>query len=69
MQKIYKSLTPEQLSRGVIFSSQLQPGTTIHEVTKDMTEREQREMTRRLLNDSFFDNSPYKYNEIRTKIA
>lgn len=63
MKKIYKDLTTEQKTRGVIFSSQLQPGSTIHEVLAYDTDKSI--VTERLLDDSFFDNSPYKYNEIR----
>ena len=65
MRKKYLPLTPDQKERGVIFSSQLMPGATIHEVTKDMTQREQNKKKNLLLEDSFFDNSPYKYNLIR----
>jgi hypothetical protein len=32
MRKVYKELTKEQKERGVMFSSCLMPGTTIHEV-------------------------------------
>ena len=63
MTKKYLKLTDEQKSRGVIFSSQLQSGTIIHEVLA--TDEDRNEVIERLLNDKFFNNSPYKYNEIR----
>ena len=67
MKKKYLPLTDDQKSRGVIFSSQLIPGMTIHEVTED-NKFDCAEGTNRidlLLNDSFFDHSPFKYNLIR----
>lgn len=64
MRKKYLELTEEQKARGVIFSSRLVPGGIIHEVTD--TGREGRKTIDRLLNDKFFNGSPYKYNEIRT---
>ena len=63
MRKVYKKLTKEQKARGVIFSSQLRPGDIIHEVMANDSER--RLIIERLLNDKFFNNSPYRYNEIR----
>lgn len=63
MRKKYLKLTDEQKQRGVIFSSRLVPSTIIHEVTD--TGREGRKTIERLLDDKFFNNSPYKYNEIR----
>lgn len=65
MRKVYKKLTNDQIGRGVIFSSQLQPGTIIHEVFVTDSKKEQEEKIERLLNDSFFNDSPYKFNEIR----
>jgi len=76
MKKIYKELTQEQLSRGVIFSSCLSESRNerkednIHEVISkkidNLTEKNNQEETiKRLLNDKFFDNSHFKYNIIR----
>jgi len=96
MKKIYKSLTADQLERGVIFSSVLienkqQNDDLVHEVfsvTKLLTaqlikleqnkqidykiqslrneiERDNVLKIDRLLNDTFFDNSPYTHNLIR----
>jgi hypothetical protein len=63
MKKVYKTLTADQKERGVIFSSQLCPGTTIHEVKA--TDRDRYAVIDRLKDDKFFNNSPYKYNLIR----
>lgn len=63
MKKRYLKLTEDQIKRGVIFSSQLEGSTIIHEVFKSDTDK--REVIARLLNDSFFNRSPFKYNEIR----
>lgn len=67
MRKIYKELTQDQKDRGVIFSSQLLPSGTLHEVTKknlyDCSKGKSKITL--LLDDSFFNNSPYKINEIR----
>ena len=69
MKKIYKKLTKEQTTRGVIFSSCLSTATTeqnndtVHEVLHGDSDQET--VINRLLNDSFFDNSPYKYNIVR----
>jgi len=66
MRKVYKELTAEQKERGVIFSSQLMPNGSLHEVNvndEDFSDRQ--EEIERLLNDKFFNNSPYKYNLIR----
>lgn len=63
MHKVYKGLTEEQKSRGVIFSSELIGGGIRHEVFA--TDKDKREKINRLLDDSFFNNSPYKRNEIR----
>lgn len=66
MKKKYLKLTQEQKERGVIFASTLKGGgmeETTHEVTEDMQDASER--IKRLLNDSFFDASPYEYNEVR----
>ncbi len=70
MRKVYKKLTKEQKERGVIFSSCLSKcttelvGDTIHEVMEN--DPDKNETIRRLKDDSFFRNSPWKYNIIRT---
>lgn len=63
MRKKYLNLTAEQKARGVIFSSQLQPGEIIHEVIKGQEGGDK--VIERLLDDKFFNTSPFKYNEIR----
>ena len=63
MRKVYKDLTEEQKSRGVIFSSELVGGNSVHEVLKDTENKEV--IIARLLNDKFFNGSHYKYNLIR----
>lgn len=63
MKKRYLKLTPDQIKRGVIFSSELKGGGMIHEVTKNDPDRDKR--IQRLLDDSFFNNSGFKVNEIR----
>ncbi len=67
MKKIYKDLTQDQKNRGVIFSSQLLPNGTLHEVTKGNLYNCSKGKSKitLLLDDSFFNNSPYKFNEIR----
>ena len=71
MKKIYKKLSEEQISRGVVFSSTLSTHQTeqiddcVHEVFEGQTKQEREEMIARLLNDSFFDCSPWRYNIIR----
>ena len=65
MRKKYLALTDDQKERGIIFSSQLRPGGTLHEVNKD--DADKWEQIRRLKDDKFFNNRPYKYNEIRGK--
>lgn len=69
MKKIYKKLTQDQISRGVIFSSTLsynrrddELGQQTHEVKNEPGASKTIE---RLLNDSFFDRSPWKFNIIR----
>jgi len=69
MKKVYKELTEEQKERKVIFSSTLsekrteQEGDTTHEVIKG--DEDGKIVISRLLNDSFFNNSPWDYNIIR----
>lgn len=69
MRKIRKRLTQQQIDRGVIFSSCLsterteQSGDNVHEVLKG--DLEATETIERLLNDSFFNGSPWNYNIIR----
>lgn len=70
MRKIYKSLTEEQKSRGIIFSSTLSRYTTelttdtMHEVHKDDPDKHR--VISNLKDDSFFNDSPWKYNIIRS---
>lgn len=63
MRKTYKKLTKEQIERGVIFSSQLMPEGSLHEVLN--TDTDAQEKIKRLLNDSFFNESNFRYNEVR----
>ena len=69
MRKIYKSLTKDQIERGIIFSSTLSRYTTelttdtMHEVHKDDPDKHR--VIANLKNDSFFNDSPWKYNIIR----
>ena len=74
MKKIYRKLTKDQRERKVYFSSALSTqktelsGDTIHEITEqdyidNPTEAEARE--KRLLDDRWFNDSPWKYNIIR----
>ena len=69
MRKVYKQLTEEQKSRGVIFSSCLKGAPMymmndmVHEVFEDSHDRDG--MIRRLKDDKVFNGSPWKYNEIR----
>jgi len=71
MKKLYKKLTNDQKNRGIIFSSTLSKETieqeedTMHEISTDKNSQAQKETRERLLNDSFFNNSPYNYNIIR----
>ena len=66
MRKVHKQLTVEQKARGVIFTSTLLPDDSprIHEVLAG--DKDKNEVIARLLNDDFFNNSHWKYNEIRT---
>ena len=63
--KLYKKLTPNQIERGVIFSSTLSNRTveedddTIHEVFADSEDKNL--MIERLKDVSFFKHSPWKY--------
>lgn len=63
MKKKYLKLTKDQKDRGVIFSSELVGGGTVHEVFSDDEDKEKK--IDRLLDDKFFNNSPFKYNLIR----
>ena len=69
MKKVYKKLTKDQKERGVIFSSCLSEnrseGTdeTIHEVLNSDVNKNI--IIKRLLDDSFFNNSFFNYNIIR----
>ena len=67
MKKKRLTLTVNQKERGIIFSSELKGGgmdRKIHEVHKDDEDKELR--IERLEDDSFFDESPFEYNEIRS---
>lgn len=69
MKKVYKKLTEEQKKRGVIFTSTLSTGRTeqtgdnVHEVLT--TDSDKYERMKRLVKDSFFNDSPWKFNIIR----
>lgn len=65
MKKKIMTLTQDQKDRGVIFSSELVGGGTVHEVTNDMSKEEQERKIKLLLDDKFFNGSPFKYNLIR----
>ena len=70
MRKIYKDLTKGQRERGIVFSSTLSRYTTelttdvMHEVHKD--DPDKWNTIARLKDDSFFNDSPWKYNIIRS---
>ncbi len=67
MKKKYLKLTKEQKERGVIFSSCLKGGgmdERIKEVFK--TDKDKNIIIDRLIDDKFFDDSPFEYNEIRS---
>ena len=66
MKKVYKKLTEDQKARKIVFSSQLMPDNdpTIHEVHEN--DPEKNKTIERLKNDSFFNNSPWAYNLIRS---
>ena len=65
-----KKLKKEQIERGVIFSSTLSKttteldGDTIHEVFADDPNKYRK--IENLKDDKFFNDSPWKYNIIRT---
>lgn len=68
MRKKYLKLTKDQKDRGIIFSSTLISDNEdlrkiIHEVKE--TDPDKWDKIDRLLNDKFFNNSPFKYNEVR----
>lgn len=69
MKKVYKKLTKEQKERGIIFSSCLSEykeemeNNTIHEVKK--SQEDKYTVIERLLNDKFFNDSPFNYNIVR----
>jgi hypothetical protein len=70
MTKVYKQLTADQKARGVVFSSTLSAnrrddelGQRTHEVLD--TDKNKDKTIGRLLEDSFFNGSPWKYNVIR----
>ena len=67
MKKVYKELDADQIARGVYFSSNLIGGGKIHELAES-DDHDPREIDRRiklLLDDGFFNDSPYKHNEVR----
>lgn len=69
MIKVYKKLTKDQKDRGVVFSSTLSKyrtettADTIHEVFNDTEDKDA--VMSRLLDDKFFNGSPWKYNIVR----
>jgi hypothetical protein len=63
MRKQSRKLTQDQKSRGVIFSSQLLPGGSLHEVLKDDADISGH--IERLKNDRFFNGSRFEVNEVR----
>ena len=69
MKKVYKKLSQEQKDKGIIFTSTLSEGTTegvedlMHEVNINDDDKE--ETINRLLNDKFFNGSPWNYNIVR----
>ena len=69
MKKQYSKLTKEQVHRKVIFSSQLDSEAldaagSLHEVFSYDDNKDLK--IKRLLDDSFFDGSPYNVNRIET---
>jgi len=75
MKKIYLPLLKEQKQRGVYFSSTLSPyrfeaiNTTRHEITHEQYKKDYKEAEateQRLKNDSFFNNSHFNFNIIRS---
>ncbi len=65
MRKKILTLTSDQKARGVIFSSELIGGGVVHEVFNTMSQEEQKRKIDLLMDDKFFNDSPYKYNLIR----
>jgi hypothetical protein len=71
VRKLKRTLTKEQRERGVIFSSALSiskegdDDCTTHEILISMARDERELMRKRLLDDSFFNESPFNYNIIR----
>ena len=72
MIKVYKELTDDQCKRGVMFSSSLSTeiveNGTVHEITHSEAldnPEEAKKKKDRLLDDSFFNASPFKFNIIR----
>ena len=74
MKKVYKELLDTQRERGVMFSSELSAKedgcwtNTVHEITHAEAldnAWEAKKKKDRLLDDSFFDGSPFKFNIIR----
>lgn len=69
MKKVFLRLTPEQRERGVVFSSTLskckteQPEDLTHEVFAGDKDKDR--LINNYMEDSFFDDSPWKYNVIR----
>jgi hypothetical protein len=69
MRRVYLELTADQVKRGVCFSSSLSMNKTededgtVHEVLKNHADAY--EQKRRLLDDSFFNASPWNYNVVR----
>jgi len=67
MKKLYKSLTKSQKNDGIIFTSSLSEnkldGDIVHTVHENDNDKDVK--IERLLDDSFFNNSPYKFNIIR----
>ena len=67
--KVYKKLSEEQLKKGIIFTSTLSTSRT--ELKDDVThevyesDSDKWEKINRLMSDSFFRRSHYKYNIIR----
>ena len=69
MRKIYKELNEDEKARGVIFSSHLIGGCRVHEVTQEEMEEDAmkaKSTIMRLIDDKFFNNSPFSANEIRS---
>lgn len=65
MKKKYLKLTADQKARGVIFSSELKGSGLVHEVFEKEGYQEIERRKNLLLDDKFFNDSPWKYNLIR----